>query len=437
MSTPQATYSEDFYRFAWQQEGADITMERFTEGSGRLAVEIQVSTSRPPRPGLLIGPVSLNLLADRSISGMARSLETRQPDVDWDGLLKQACHLAILRYRQGEPLTDLTALAHEDAPAVEWVVRPFWESGPSVLFADGESGKSSLAVAFALSVATGIPIIPGTEVGLMGKVLYLDWEADARTHANRLAAIAAGADVEIPDGMIHYKRMYASLKESAKDIRRQIVEHGIEAVIVDSLGGAKSMDAETNTGSIEVFGGVRQLGVPAFLIDHVTHEQANQAEKNGDAPLVPFGGRYTRNYARLMYGMRALKDERTGDTWQLLKVRKGNNIGRLADRTLRMSYETDEDYLVGIRWEESSFSEVREANPTAWDAIKQAILDYPEGRTIDQLVEATGVAKNTVRRSLERHSEDVLNRSEQGKAGVYVLRSKHYANAAPDLPPPS
>lgn len=426
MSTPEATYLEDSYRFVWEKEGAEILMERFDERGGGIHVEIQFRTTRPPKPGLLLGPVDLNVKAERSINSMASKVEKRQPDIDWDGLLTQACHLAILRYRQGEPLVDLVALSREPAPAVEWVVEPYWERNPSVLFADGNSGKSSIAVALAVSVATGEPIF-GDRVELTGRVLYLDWEADPRTHANRLAAIVDGAGIDLPNGAIEYRRIYTSLKESAKDIRRQIVEHGFVAVIIDSLGGAKGDDAETNTGSIEAFNAIRALGVPAFIVDHVTHASAEAAEKKGDVPMVPFGGRYTRNYARLMWGMRATRDDATGHMYQRLKMRKGNNVGQMFERTMRMTYELDEEYIAHIRWEPVNRMEVPEVKRSAWTKIMGELLSHEDGLTVAELADLVGEQERTIRRALERHSSDIHNVSSPGQVGRYCLHSRYYA----------
>jgi RecA-family ATPase len=77
----------------------------------------------------------------------------------------------------------------------------------------GGTGKSFFGLALGVTQATGWPVL-GELDGEPGPVLYLDWEADEGTHAERLAAITLGADVpEAP--AIYYRRMVASLKESA------------------------------------------------------------------------------------------------------------------------------------------------------------------------------------------------------------------------------
>lgn len=425
---PEASYSDDLYRFEWPDDQASIVMERFAEERGSIHAEVTCSTARPPNPGLLQRS-KLNLLADRSITSMAKKLESRQADVDWDGMLTAACFLAIERYRQGEPLVDLVTLSHQtDFQPLRFVVPPFWEVNPSVVFADGDSGKSSFALALAVSVASGTPIV-GDDVLLQGKVLFLDWETDEGTHAERLRALCAANSVELEPGAIEYRREYASLKESAPALRRLVAEHGFKAMIIDSLGAARGDEPENAGSTIALFGAIRQLGIPALLIDHVSHETAR---RNGfDAPEVPFGSRYTRNLSRLMWGMVAAKpSDESSVTYQRFKMRKGNNVGRMQERVLRMTYETDENERpTGIRFDPWELRRVPDFRATlgAWERMKDLMLKERRPVTIDEFVEVLGIKKATVQRALERNTEEVLNQGERGKAGAYVLRAREYA----------
>ena len=52
--------------------------------------------------------------------------------------------------------------------------------------------------------------------------LYLDWEDDQETHAERLQAIAAGMSIDIPAGLIHYQRQTNRLHESGRETRMHI-----------------------------------------------------------------------------------------------------------------------------------------------------------------------------------------------------------------------
>jgi hypothetical protein len=148
-------------------------------------------------------------------TSLAKALTERLP-FDWQGALLQAAHRAVQARRVGEPTVDLTQVS---ARETRWLLWPFVEyGGPTVLFADGGTGKSVLALMMAYSVASGKPLL-GNPQGPPHNVLYLDWETDAQTHAERLRAIHSAYAFGADPPAVYYKRMSGSLAESAAQIQ--------------------------------------------------------------------------------------------------------------------------------------------------------------------------------------------------------------------------
>ncbi len=347
ISTPAVTYLPDTYRFAYQVEGIDIVLDRFTEGKEGLHVEVTVTTDREPAPGLLHHG-RLNLSSAVSKASVVKVLRGRAApgfldDADFPAMIEQVCYRSLTRWRDGDPFINLREVDYRERP--RWLLEPYIEyGGITVMFAKGGSGKSLFGLALAVSIATGVSLVGGV-VAEKKPVLYLDWEADEYTHAERLAAICAGANIDVPD--LLYRRGVASLAEGAPALRRAIGLHGIGFVVFDSIGAARGGDPISAELTIKLFAAVRSLTVPALGIDHIT--------KNGDGPQAnPFGSVYTTNLARVTWRMDTVQAEGSNEAAISLTNMKINN-GRLARRRgYRAYYESDEDdRLVSARWDSS------------------------------------------------------------------------------------
>ena len=170
--------------FTWAGDAIEIRVSRISEARGDTNAEIKITSNIPPNPGCLEwGRINLSAMSTRA--NLAKNLESRLP-FDWQGALLQVAHKAVELRREGEPTVNLGQV---EARQTKWLLWPYVEyGGPTVLFADGGAGKSILALMMAYSVASGRPLL-GKPQGPPRNVLYLDWETDAQTHAERLRAI--------------------------------------------------------------------------------------------------------------------------------------------------------------------------------------------------------------------------------------------------------
>ncbi len=324
IEVPTLTVVGDVYQFAWTETGVAMTMDRLAEAKDGIQSEITVALTLGERPGLL-HYARLNLLSTQTRSALVKALMARAEGIDWAAALEQACLLAVTRYRTGEPVIDLRTVDLDNA--TRWRIRPFVEdAAATILFADGGTGKSLFGLALGVTQATGKPVL-GQLVGEPGAVLYLDWEADEVTHAERLDAICHGAQIKDGIEAVLYRRMVASLKESISNVRRDIAQHQIKLVIVDSLGAAKGGEPEGADSSIALFTAARSFGCPWIGIDHITKAATSPTSGKGR----PYGSTYTHNLARLTWSLEQA-DQQNDQGFSVALTNHKRNNGRLLPR---------------------------------------------------------------------------------------------------------
>lgn len=383
MNRPSVTYLPDSYRFVWGDDGIQIVVDRLREDrSDGLRADIIVESSRPPSPGLLLAPTNVGLSQPTWRSTVSKSLLEREPALDWRGALEQVVYLTSQRWRQGEGVVDFRSFIPGERP--RWLLRPYIEHGnASVLFAMGGTGKSLFAMALAVSIASGQPIL-GIEPDDVGPVLYLDWESDAETHFRRMMAICRGAGIDDVVPPVHYRRQYASLYESAPDLRRLVAEIGAKMVIVDSFGAARGGEPESADTTIKGFNAARSLGVSSLFVDHVT--------KAADEPDKPFGSIYTHNLARLSWGMVAAEQ---GDHQAIAVINHKSNNGRRGGRYgFNVYLDQDEDEQPwSIRYIPTDVTKMRDlaGKVSVRDATVAIMREYNRVMVVEDLLEALRV----------------------------------------------
>lgn len=331
MDAPQTTFLPDQHRYVFH-EGVTITLERFRDASdGGVACEMHVRIDAFPLPPGHVLSTRINLMSASAKEQLRRQLEKRNPhdDIDWYEVIERVAVLAVRRWREGAPIVTLA-----DVPMRErerFLLPPFWDAeGVSLLFADGGVGKSLLALAMGLSVASSAQTV-GVYPTQVGPVLYLDWETEEDTMADRLWAINSGAGVPTDEEglrQVRYMRMEASLLQMGPDVRKRLQEIGAVAAIVDSLGAARGADPADAGTTIQMFNAMRAWGVPVLAIDHVTKDDADQDGPYRRRPKHSYGSVFTRNRARLSWRIDTHDDEEEDDHTQrrlaLVNVKANN-----------------------------------------------------------------------------------------------------------------
>jgi hypothetical protein len=381
---PTLSVHGDVYRLVYPCQ-IEIEADRITEHRDELSAEITIRSNRPPSPGLLHS-ARLNLMSTQTRRALANALTEREPDLDWAGIVEAMCFLVRERYRIGDPAIDMRV--YTPSGRSRWLIEPFLEhGGPTLLFGDGDVGKSTLATGIAVTAATGRPVL-GHLVGDPVPVLYDDHETDADTFHEKLVAVCTGAGIrELP--RVYYRRAVASLRESAPALRREIAELGIGMVVIDSLGMASGGDPQAPDVAIALFAAIRSLEVPTFAIDHV----AKNAADVGKA----FGSVYKHNGPRITWRQDKSQEEGSSDVVIALVNHKRNNGPKLPRRGYRMEFESENDHLQAVRF---------------W--LADLARDFPEKATLRQRIlaelQSGGVAPDSIAEALQADAKQVRAR---------------------------
>jgi AAA domain len=217
--------------------------------------------------------------------------------------------VVLKRHRQGEPSQRLTR--ETVVEPLSYRVNPFvHERKSAILFADGGTGKSTLALLCAMLVSVG-----GSVAGISavrGKALYLDYEDDADTHARRLHAIQAGHP-DLLDAVIDYQRCTESLPKMVHTLLRKIQTDGITFLVVDSLVAAAGGSAELEAIG-KLFAALRILNVTTLIIGHVPKPQSG----DDSTKSTVYGSVFSQNYCRMLWEVR--KDQQAGEDTSILAL---------------------------------------------------------------------------------------------------------------------
>jgi hypothetical protein len=274
-----------------------------------------------------------NLDSPTTRKTLASSLSTRAK-ADWFYYLELFCNAVLDLERKGSPVLRIGQMPPEVlVPPIVSPVLP--GGGVTILFGAGGVGKSTIAAAIAVIAFTGESIIPGWKATNPCRPLILDYEDTPRTWNDRIGQLCRASGLAIPE--IRYKNLKRPLVDEVEDLAAVVTEEGIGLVIVDSAGlamGASSEYADAADGALRLFGALRELGVPALVIDHISG-----AEMKGSGPSSkPYGSIYKWNSARMVWEVKREKEPATDKSQLLLVNAKSNHGAKRAPIGLEITY---------------------------------------------------------------------------------------------------
>ena len=423
----QGIYTTDIEEFL-----VKIVFERMVDGdNGAIWSEAKVHVQFEDQPRSVIPPTRTNLMnaskAGSGWKGLIQALDDLASTVRWEEAVAEAVEHAIEVFRTGELERALTIEATDRGHP--FLLEPFIAStGVSVFFGEGGTGKSMIALAMAVAVASGHPIFghPPREVG---PVVYFDYEDDHEVHEERLAAILEGTGTTLKHPIYH-RPLVAKVSQSQASMRRAIGERDAKLAILDSIGMGRGGNANTAEDTIRMFRGLRSLGIPVLAIDHVSKEDKRSGEL-----ISPYGSVYTINSARLLWGAVVAK-ELSGETDKYLNLAntKSNRTSLHPPIGLSMHYANVENKEHRTRWlsalEFKTYDRWWEQDiPDAWDLIRNHMLVNDEMKwTIKELALALDLEATTVEKSIQRHQSS-LERTKVGRAYAYQLTAKELSLA--------
>lgn len=380
----------------------EIAVSRMSSRSGDTYGEVLVMCGIPGTRSLdgILHQARLNLTSTSARTTLAKVLTQRSaaPEIDWQDLLEEFCRRVLNAEREGDPIQYAGDRPQRLTPA--WQVDPILASlKPTILYGEGGTGKSTIATAIAVSVETGVTIIPGW-IPRKARVLYLDWEAEVDDLDDRVKAIARGANIPYPVQIAH-RRMWRPLADQAEDIARQVTELGAGVVVIDSIAPAAGTSGEGSDASenaIRLFAAFRLLGATVLALAHVS--KADQADPG--KPARPYGSVFYTNLARATFEIR--RSPGSGDVSRLGIYNTKSNVTRLLP-PVGLEVRQSDDIITYERFDLVDDPALSK-RLSVWDRAR-ALLgsgDWDDG----QLAEALEVSEGVLRATLSRAAKAQL-----------------------------
>jgi hypothetical protein len=364
---------------------------------------------------------SLNLMAGRSRSGLAKTLKERMPknEIDFERFVEEACRLVVDAEEETGSAEQLK-LTEAESSAPEYLVYPcILKRLPVIWYGPGGGGKTFFAMYFALLVQNGLKF-KGKQIEKVN-VLLLDYEVDRKEAARRFGFLArylqeeTGQDIELP----FYRKALLPLADNVSEIAAEIEQEEIGLVIVDSAAmacGGDILKAETAVAFFNALRKICDLTEAASVI--LTHVTKGERREDGKKRL-PIGSIFFENLARIAWELRTQEAEENALAVGFFN-RKTNFDKKNPKFGLKMIFNETAARVENIDPQDIE-SEERTTEQMILDRLKEGPMK------IKDIAEELDVASGTVRVNLSRAKK---------RGRVVALERGLWGLAAPEEEPP-
>lgn len=386
----------------------------------------------------LMGSTTSDSLTKQAL-GALRKHHRVDPDVMREAITV-ACYQVIQIQLEGvEPLV----LSQVPAKKQRWLLKPLVEHGVNHtrVIAAGGSGKSVFALAVAYTVATGSKRLFKQAPTVTGPVIYLDWETSADVHANRLEALCKGMGLDDPGDQLLYLPMPQALARSAHWVAHTVAETGTAMIVVDSnirARGTPSTYTSAEATSTQLFEALRQIGVPAFIVDHKSDEKIRKNQRGG------YGSITNQNNIRVEWEVAGMSKIRSADRlFEQVEVRyaweKGNNSAAQEDIAYRIAFQNErvdgDERLTSIEFNRIAPSTVqlfgKHLDPVSQvDRAWSVLANQTEPMPLADLAEVLGVSARSLSTQMARDAR-FENVAPRGRPGLWRAGTGDEGDALP------
>ena len=415
------------YVVEWSEFRLRVTASRLSEHARSVHAEVTIDRLGNTDQYMRIKHTILNLLAERSISSLAKSCAQAVPIPDADGwqrILDQFSTQVVSLYRRPDPSYDL-AREEPRGTQLNWLVEPFLEEHAiTVLFGPGGSGKSALGMGMAMAAA-GAPVI-GKLHAQHRPVLYLDWEATRHDQAWTYHALHQGSGAMVPAPAVSHKRMRVPFRDAVGPIAQEVAEKDIGLVIIDSMMIARGSDPNEAGGTVEFFAALDVLPCSKLIIDHVSKDQMDKAPGSRQHP---FGTIVTENTARHTWSVKSIPNDAHGKLQVLLTHEKANR-GKTGDtRGFELTFGDDSLHIAHLDQRDMpGLDAERPSADRVLHHLETVGADFPAS-----IATALGLNDSTVRSNLRRlTSRGKIRQNPDG--GYGLVAPKHREAQVEELP---
>jgi len=404
---------------AWSAPAVTICLElvRGDRRSGEVLAELEISAAGTR----LIQAVRTNLGAGTTRAQLAKHAAERAQGVAdgkwWAAAIDEACASTIRAFRAGDP--PLLLRDAQPPATASWAIAPLvLAHHPVMLFGDGGTMKSYLALALGLTLHTGTPIL-GLAAAARMRVGFADWEFTAWDHKERMLRLV-GAGRELPD--LVYVRCENPLRDEAPRLQRIIRDHRLEVMIFDSAGFACEGPPEEAQSALGFWRAFRSLRVGGIITAH--DNRSHDSER-------PFGSTFWHNGARATWYVKKQQDNGAAGLSVGLFNKKANTTA--LSRPLGFRFEFDDEVTRIVRTDVRDVPEFAGQVPIkdrVAHALKAGALTYME------LADVLEVDAETVGRVARRYERKLftLLPGLDGKKRVGLADPRSPDTVHPDSP---
>jgi len=358
-------------------------------------------------PGLTSEPFSarLNVLSLNNREMYRRNLDDAFGKGGWTTILNRACGLVRHSWQNRERSVDYQSYKGPTRSA--YALPPYLVYGSNIFFGQGNSGKTWLGLLCARSHVTGEAML-GAEWSGTGNALYVDYEADGETLAERCYMLGGW-----PEGLRYWPAGGVPLTDQLPALRAEIAKRKITFVVVDSAGLACGGEPEKAEVAIRYFNAIQSLKVPTLTIAH--------QRKNGETDEQPFGSNFWHTSARQIWKVRGDEQEEAEQREIGLFHTKWNNVPR-RERPIGVRMEMRNG---GVSFWRTTIADTFDGSMSLPVRIRKLLIRQGE-MTVKEIAADTGAAPATVRMALNQRVKGgvSLSRNEKGEQ-LWVIQAEN------------
>lgn len=370
-----------------------------------------------------------NIAVDSTRNGIVKTLTRKQPDLlDWERAVEYVATKTYLALAEGDPPEEIDPDAvpdDEELYAVEGVA-PLHQV--TTMYAKGGSLKSLVALTLALCVLHGVEFGPFVPLA-RGAVLYLDYETVRQEQARRISKLLRGLALR-GGPRVHYLRGRVPLPMMREQLQRTCTRLGVQLLVVDSIAPAAGGPVEESAFANGFFDVLMALeGVTCLVVAHVTKGDRDK----GAHEALPFGSVFVENRSRALWHLHNATPSNAGPhavNKVVMTMTKANNTHK--GRKLVVHYRWREDGAIEVgTGDVRRDPDLVQAHGSLTARVRQA-LQQGGPQTYDELVAATGVPANSLRATVNRMGDQLvqLDPDERGLKR-WALRAHHDPDAVP------
>ncbi len=319
---------DNCYSLDFQPAGVTFFVTRLRRSHGETVGELAVGIHNGNFPKAkhvngILSRANFNFSSTQARSTLAKLLQERSKvsELDWHGFLDEFAARVLQAEREGAPAVILADVDDAVADDQTWEIEtlPILQSLPMVIFGDGDSMKSYLAMYIA-------GVLASRGIGVM----YCDWEFSQRPHRQRFGKLFQ----PMPRNVL-YVRCERSLKDEIERLTRLVHDHGILYVVCDSMLFALDGKADEEQAGA-YFRAVRQFGDIGSL--HVAHtSKDNESEKE----KTILGSIMFSNGARAIWQVCKATEHPQGEQYVGLFHKKNNTGEHLKPRGFKFLFRSE------------------------------------------------------------------------------------------------